>query len=67
MKKLRQQTSAGMMDCKKALAENGGDFEKATEVGLAPHETLAGCMRLQPLCQHGVTCRQLPSPFNTLL
>ena len=28
---LRRRTGAGMMDCKKALAENGGDFDKATE------------------------------------
>jgi len=31
VKKLRDQTNAGMMDCKKALAETGGDFEKAVE------------------------------------
>ena len=30
--KLRQQTGAGMMDCKKALVEADGDFEKAIEV-----------------------------------
>lgn len=29
--KLRQITGAGMMDCRKALAENGGDFEKAID------------------------------------
>ncbi|MCE5199255.1 MAG: translation elongation factor Ts [Armatimonadota bacterium] len=29
VKKLREQTGAGMMDCKKALAETNGDFEKA--------------------------------------
>lgn len=29
--KLRQQTGAGMMDCKKALEENNGDFEKAVD------------------------------------
>ncbi|MDD3744124.1 MAG: translation elongation factor Ts, partial [Lentimicrobiaceae bacterium] len=29
--KLRQMTGAGMMDCKKALQENDGDFEKATD------------------------------------
>lgn len=29
--KLRQMTGAGMMDCKKALAEAGGDFEKAID------------------------------------
>ena len=28
---LRRRTGAGMMDCKKALAESGGDFDKATE------------------------------------
>lgn len=32
VKKLRAQTGAGMMDCKKALKEAGGDFEKAIEV-----------------------------------
>jgi elongation factor Ts len=30
--KLRQMTGAGMMDCKKALTESGGDFEKAIEI-----------------------------------
>jgi len=29
--KLRAQTSAGMLDCKKALEETGGDFDKAAE------------------------------------
>ena len=28
---LRAKTGAGMMDCKKALAESGGDFEKAID------------------------------------
>lgn len=32
VKKLRDATGAGMMDCKKALKEAGGDFEKAIEV-----------------------------------
>ena len=30
--KLRKMTGAGMMDCKKALTEAGGDFEKAVEL-----------------------------------
>ncbi|MCF8335655.1 MAG: translation elongation factor Ts [Bacteroidales bacterium] len=30
--KLRKQTGAGMMDCKKALTEADGDFEKAIEI-----------------------------------
>jgi len=29
---LRQKTGAGMMDCKKALIESNGDFEKAIEI-----------------------------------
>jgi elongation factor Ts len=29
--KLRQQTGAGMMDCRKALVESDGDFEKAVD------------------------------------
>jgi elongation factor Ts len=32
VKELREQTGAGMMDCKKALAEAGGKFERAVEV-----------------------------------
>ncbi len=31
VKRLREQTGAGMMDCKNALAEADGDFEAATE------------------------------------
>ncbi|XP_022961305.1 uncharacterized protein LOC111461841 isoform X2 [Cucurbita moschata] len=31
VKKLREETGAGMMDCKKALSETGGDLEKAQE------------------------------------
>ncbi len=32
VKELREQTGAGMMDCKKALTETDGDFEKAVTV-----------------------------------
>lgn len=31
VKELRERTSAGMMDCKKALSESGGDMERAVE------------------------------------
>lgn len=31
VKQLREETGAGMMDCKKALAETGGEIEKALE------------------------------------
>jgi len=32
VKKLRDKTGVGMMDCKKALTETNGDFEKAVEI-----------------------------------
>lgn len=31
VRELREKTNAGMMDCKKALEENAGDFEKAVD------------------------------------
>ena len=46
VKELREKTGAGMMDCKKALAETGGDFEKAVDFlrqkGLATAAKRAG-------------------------
>lgn len=32
IKELREQTSCGVIECKKALEETGGDFEKAKEI-----------------------------------
>lgn len=46
VKELREKTGAGMMDCKKALSETGGDLEKAAEYlrekGLAAAAKKAG-------------------------
>jgi elongation factor Ts len=46
VKDLRDKTSAGMMDCKKALSETGGDMTKAAEwlrqKGIATAEKKAG-------------------------
>ncbi|MEB3256292.1 MAG: translation elongation factor Ts [Synechococcaceae cyanobacterium] len=46
VKELRDKTGAGMMDCKKALAESGGDMTKAAEwlrqKGIASAEKKAG-------------------------
>ena len=46
VKKLREATGAGMMDCKKALTEAGGDFDAALrllrEKGLAAAQKKAG-------------------------
>jgi elongation factor Ts len=46
VKELREKTGAGMMDCKKALTETGGDFEAAVDYlrkkGLAAASKKAG-------------------------
>ena len=46
VKELREKTGAGMMDCKKALSETGGDFQKALDYlrqkGLATAAKRAG-------------------------
>jgi len=42
VKKLRDMTGAGMMDCKKALTEAEGDFDKAIEVLRKKGEKIAG-------------------------
>jgi len=40
--KLRQMSGAGMMDCKKALQESGGDFEKAIDYLRKKGQKVAG-------------------------
>jgi elongation factor Ts len=46
VKRLREETGAGIMDCKRALDEAGGDFEKAKKIlrekGIASAEKKAG-------------------------
>lgn len=46
VKELREMSGAGMMDCKKALTETDGDFDKAVEFlrekGLATAQKKAG-------------------------
>ncbi|MDD2189555.1 MAG: translation elongation factor Ts [Eubacteriales bacterium] len=53
VKELRERTSAGMMDCKKALVETSGDMEKAIELlrekGLAKAAKKAGRVASQGL------------------
>jgi elongation factor Ts len=48
VKELRDRTSAGMMDCKKALAEIDGDIDKAVEYlqikGIAKAAKKEGCV-----------------------
>lgn len=61
VKELRERTGAGMMDCKKALAEKEGDMEKAAiylrEKGLAAAAKKAGRIAAEGLIEsyiHGV-------------
>src|SRR5712691_7025506 len=53
---LRARTGAGMMDCKKALEETGGDLEKAVDVlrtkGAAKADKRAGREASQGLIGH---------------
>lgn len=61
VKELRERTGAGMMDCKKALTETGGNIEKAViylrEKGLAAAAKKAGRIAAEGLIEsyiHGV-------------
>ena len=53
VRSLRDQTGAGMMDCKRALEESGGDMDKASEIlrkkGIAKAEKRAGKVASQGL------------------
>jgi elongation factor Ts len=58
VKKLRDQTGAGMMECKSALAEANGDFEEANTIlrkrGLASAAKKAGRTASEGLIAHRV-------------
>jgi elongation factor Ts len=53
VKRLRDETGAGMMDCKRALVESGGDLEKAREIlrekGKTGHEKRRGKLAAEGL------------------
>lgn len=55
VKELREQTGAGMMDCKKALTENNGDITKAAEwlrqKGITSAEKKAGKVAAEGLVE----------------
>jgi elongation factor Ts len=59
VKELRERTGAGMMDCKKALGEAGGDLEKAIEYlrekGLAAAAKKAGRIAAEGLVNAYIT------------
>jgi elongation factor Ts len=55
VKELREQTGAGIMDCKRALEQSGGDLKKATDLlrqaGLSKAEKKMGRAALQGLIE----------------
>ncbi len=59
VKELREMTGAGMMDCKKALTETGGDIDKAIEYlrekGLATAQKKAGRIAAEGIVMLKVT------------
>ncbi len=58
VQKLREQTGAGMMDCKKALSSSDGDFDKAVEFlrekGLAAAQKKGGRVAAEGMVYAGV-------------
>jgi len=61
VKELREKTGAGMMDCKKALVETGGDLQKAVDYlrtkGIAKAAAKAGRATEQGLIEAYATGR----------
>ena len=59
VKELREMTGAGMMDCKKALAETNGDMDQAIEYlrekGLAKAAKKAGRIAAEGICDTNVS------------
>jgi elongation factor Ts len=58
VKKLREKTGAGMMDCKNALNESGGDFEKAIEI-LRKKGAATSAKRSDRIAKEGMTIVEL--------
>ena len=58
VKELREKTSAGMLDCKKALVATDGDMEAAVtwlrEKGIAKAEKKAGVVAAEGLCSYAI-------------
>lgn len=58
VKKLRDKTGVGLMDCKNALRESGGDFEKAIEI-LRKKGAAASAKRSNRIAKEGMTLVEL--------
>jgi elongation factor Ts len=62
--KLRKSTGAGMMDCKKALQEANGDFEKAVEI-IRKKGQLVASKRADREANEGVVLAKVSSDMKT--
>ena len=63
IKKLRNKTSVGMMDCKNALIESDGDFDKAIEI-LRKKGAAVAAKRADNTTDHGVISAYVSSDFT---
>jgi elongation factor Ts len=64
VKELRDKTGAGMMDCKKALTEANGDFEKAIEI-LRKKGASVAAKRAERTANEGVILTKILDDGNT--
>ncbi|MEN8192360.1 MAG: translation elongation factor Ts [Bacteroidota bacterium] len=64
VKELRDKTGAGMMDCKKALTEAEGDFEKAIEI-LRKKGASVAAKRAERSANEGVVLTEILDDGNT--
>ena len=58
VKKLREQTNVGMMDCKKALQEADGDFDKAVDI-LREKGLAKAAKKASRIAAEGVVCAKV--------
>jgi len=57
IKNLRETTGAGMLDCRKALTENGGDIEAAID-WLRKKGLSAAAKKIRPHRRRGLSCHR---------
>jgi elongation factor Ts len=64
VKQLRDKTQVGMMDCKKALEEANGDFEKALEI-LRKKGVAVAAKRADNVTNHGKVASEITPDYQT--
>ncbi len=66
VRELREKTSAGMMDCKKALTESGGDMEAAVDI-LRKKGLAAAAKKASRIASEGVVTAHVEGDSGVLL